>query len=311
MEAHCRFCVHCGLQVTDDASRIPDHIALISGSVLSEAHRGRRAMHVSCLSQSGLRVGMEDLGLGADAAGDDAWRTARVMCVPVLVSTGDAVAMVLLARAGNQSDFSAEETDFASWLAVLLGRVVEDSDGGSRLEAQLTIAEDAATHLLGFLQANAADGGGAVGVADGGKLGDVLDPYFWMGCFRSETALIAIVHPPSASGRSGSPGEEESRLWCTSCDASKQGVSMVCHALRGVCGSMVVRGDGVARRFEDALSVSEVDRAVDLAGSEFEGRTSLLIVPVMGAWGGVAGVVGVSSTSTVYSGLHLVLLQVH
>ena len=86
---------------------------------------------------------------------------------------------------------------------------------------------------------------------------------------------------------------------------------MVCHALRGGCGSRVVRGDGVARRFEDALSVSEVDRAVDLAGSEFEGRTSLLIVPVMGAWGGVAGVVGVSSTSTVYSGLHLVLLQVH
>jgi hypothetical protein len=228
--------------------------------------------------------------LGVDPADAEQWCTGRAVCVPVLGSSGTALAILLVARKGFDSDFNSEEVELLAWLAVLLGRVVEDSDDRSSLEGAIAVAGAGADQVVQFL-------------LDRPGVGEGLDPHFWMACFRSETAQIAVVYH--------GPGETEERLYCTSGDVSREGVAMICRPLRGLCRRIVIQGSSNAHLFPDVLLEAEVDRGVDLAGSEFGGRTALMLVPVMGLGdsGKVVAIVGISSTVLVYSPLHLALLR--
>ena len=228
--------------------------------------------------------------LGVDAADAELWSTGRAVCVPVLGSSGTALAVLLVARIGSQADFSSAEAELLAWLAVMLGRVVEDSDERSSLEGAIAVAAAAADQVVHYL-------------LDKPGVGERLDPHHWMACFRSETAQIAIVYH--------GPGKTEDRLYCTSSDVSREGVAMICRPLSGLCRRIALQGSSDAHLFSDVLMETEVDRGVDLAGSEFGGRTALLLVPVMGQEdaGRVVAIVGISSTIMDYGPLHLALLR--
>ena len=231
---------------------------------------------------------LEDLGV--DPADAEQWRTGRVVCVPVLGSSGTALAVLLVARNGFQTDFNSEEAELLAWLAVLLGRVVEDSDERRSLEGAIAVAAAAADKVVQVL-------------LDGPGVGEGLDPHLWMACFHSETAQIAVVYH--------GPNETQERLYCTSSDVSRDGVAMICRPLSGLCRRIALQGNSNAHLFSDVLSEAEVDTGVDLAGSDFGGRTALLLAPVMGPGdvGKVVAIVGVSSTVMVYGPLHLALLR--
>jgi hypothetical protein len=246
-----------------------------------------RCLHISDLSSCTYHVS-EDLGV--DPADAEQWRTGRVICVPVLGSSGTALATLLVARNGSQADFKSEEAELLAWLAVLLGRVVEDSDERRSLQGAIAVAAAAADKVVQVL-------------LNGPGVGEGLDPHLWMACFHSETAQIAVVFRGQ--------NKTEERLYCTSSDVSREGVAMICRPLSGLCRRIALQGNSNAHLFSDVLSEAEVDRGVDLAGSDFGGRTALLLAPVIGPGdaGKVVAIVSVSSTVMVYGPLHLALLR--
>ena len=171
-----------------------------------------RCLHVSNLGSCSFHV-PEDLGV--DPADAEQWCTGRAVCVPVLGSSGTALAILLVARKGFDSDFNSEEVELLAWLAVLLGRVVEDSDDRSSLEGAIAVAGAGADQVVQFLLDRPGVGEGLDPHLDGVfSLGDSPDRCLlpWPRRDRGETAKVLMERSrsggtamPSASS-AGGPG---------------------------------------------------------------------------------------------------------
>jgi len=115
---------------------------------------------------------------------------------------------------------------------------------------------------------------------------------------------IALVHREEE--------EVEPLLYCISSDASKDEVSMITFPCTGRHGWMLGKRDGEPWVCEHAEEVRGLDRRIDLGGSEWVGKTSLMLVPVMERKEQdpqVMAIVMAASTKTVMHETHAMLMK--
>lgn len=179
-----------------------------------------------------------------------------ILAAPIPNPEGHILGVILLARIGR--GFTEAEEQELVWLSVLLGQKLHETYQLENLDSQLALAESISND--------------AFYLAEHGC--EVHDPTFWMKSFRSQIAQVVLVHR-----REGGIGPK--LLYCNCSDITKEEVEMKCFALRGLCKRMI------ESRMHDPWLVTHaeaepgMDREVDLGSSEYEGKTSLILVPII------------------------------
>mmetsp|Transcript_20307 Transcript_20307/g.67787 ORF Transcript_20307/g.67787 Transcript_20307/m.67787 type:complete len:577 (-) Transcript_20307:253-1983(-) len=251
------------------------------GGIAAEALRKKSLVQVKDEGTIDGSLGPFDLEVG----GSEHSRS-EVLCVPILDNSTTPCA--LLTIGSNAERFSESDVETTEWLAVLLGNVMHHNEQLYVKQDQLALVLRIASHAVTLFQQ------GCV----------VEDPRFWMSAFDAQIAQIALVHREEE--------EVEPLLYCISSDASKDEVSMITFPCTGRHGWMLGKRDGEPWVCEHAEEVRGLDRRIDLGGSEWVGKTSLMLVPVMERKEQdpqVMAIVMAASTKTVMHETHAMLMK--
>ena len=226
-------------------------------SVAFEIMRQKRYIHVPSVSTSNIVNPLVDLG--SSVSRQAKWtNSGQILGLPVANNTGDLEMVVIIGRVS--APFSQLEIQALSWIAVTLGNVLHHNKLLANSQQQID--------LLDIIAENA--------MILGSKGCEVQDPRFWMAAFDAQVAQITLVHQDQASN--------VPLLYCNCCDTSKDEVSMTCYQLRGKHRDMVNHPNGQpwwSEHAETEISLGLVDKDVDLGSSEWIGRTSVMLVPIM------------------------------
>mmetsp|Transcript_38547 Transcript_38547/g.60110 ORF Transcript_38547/g.60110 Transcript_38547/m.60110 type:complete len:448 (+) Transcript_38547:2-1345(+) len=213
------------------------------------------------------------------------WQKPGLLAFPIPKTAELQFGVLVAAKAAGE--FDENEIEMVAWLCVLLGQVLAQSEGVATLESHVTLMETAAQEAIGLA-----------------RLGwEVQDPHFWLRSFKSQIAQVILVHRRVPGG--------PFLLYCTCCDISREAVSMTCFPLKGLCQKLVLESADNPILVDEAEREPGLDREVDLGGSDFEGKTAVMLVPVKsgGRDDRVIAILMVSSTATPYTLAHVKMFQ--
>jgi hypothetical protein len=173
-------------------------------SIAGETMRRKQYLHVPDVSTSSCFNASIDLG--SRASRQAKWAHANLISFPVVSNMGNLEMIVIIARVS--SSFSSLEIEACSWIAVILGSVLNNNKNIANRERQMQLVDRLAESA-------------AILAREGCE---VQDPRFWMHAFDAQVAQISLVHQD--------PADRRPLLYCNCSDTSKEEVSMTCYPLR-------------------------------------------------------------------------------